>query len=120
MVISEPARPQPEPRVLDWLNAQADSDLTLSVLTVGEIARGIARMVDSRRKAALANWLANELPAQFPNRLLGVDSAVATKWGELTASAEDSGRPLHVVDGLLLATAAVHQLIIVTRNVRDF
>ena len=120
MVVSEPARPAPHPGVVAWLEAQADLDLGLSVLTVGELARGVARMADGKRKKALAEWLESELPAQFEGRILGVETPVALTWGALTAEGERQGRPLHVVDGLLLATARVHGLTLVTRNVGDF
>ncbi len=69
---------------------------------------------------ALEEWLATLLPAQFAGRLLPVDADVATAWGELTADGDRSGRPLRVVDGLLLATARVHGLTVVTRNLADF
>ena len=120
MVISEPARPAPHPGVIAWLTAQADLDLGLSVLTVGELARGVARMAEGKRKKALAAWLATEVPAQFEGRILSIETPVALTWGALTAEAERQGRPLHVVDGLLLATAKVHGLTLVTRNMGDF
>jgi predicted nucleic acid-binding protein len=118
MVISEPARPAPSPAVVAWLDAQDPSDLALSVLSLGEIQRGIARLTDTRRKARLGHWLATQLAAQFEGRLLPVDLEVTLAWGTLSAEAEQKGRPLHVVDGLLLATAKVHDLTLVTRNLK--
>jgi hypothetical protein len=120
MVVSEPARPTPHPGALTWLDEQAALDLAISVLSLGEIARGVARMAEGRRKAVLAQWLESSLPAHFEGRVLAVDETVALAWGELTAEGDRTGRPLHVVDGLLLATAKVHELVVVTRNQNDF
>lgn len=120
MIVSEPAKPAPNARVLAWLSEQVTYDLTISVLTLGEISRGVAGMADGRRKIALHEWLTRELAGQFEGRILSVDADIADVWGSLTAEGERIGRPLHVVDGLLLATARVHGLTVVTRNVGDF
>ena len=120
MVVSEPARPKPDPGVLAWLESQDAWDLAVSVLTLGEIQRGAERMADGRRKTELLEWLATALPGQFGERILPVDLPVALEWGTLTSESERMGRPLHVVDGLLLATARVNGLTLVTRNVSDF
>ena len=120
MVVSEPARPQPNEGVVDWLRAQRAWDLAVSVLTFGEIARGVERMAAGRRRMQLQTWLSVALRDQFSDRVLAVDVEVALAWGGVTAEADRLGRPLHVVDGLLLATAGVHGLTIVTRNVKDF
>jgi predicted nucleic acid-binding protein len=119
MVVLEAARPVPHTGVLRWLEDQAMPDLAISVLTLGEIARGVARMAESRRKRALRQWLTSELPAQIDGRVLPLDASVALGWGELTAKGDDMGRPLPVTDGQLLATASVHGLTMVTRNVGD-
>ncbi len=120
MVVSEPAKPKPDGGVLAWIEAQDPWDLAVSVLTLGEIQRGVERMASGRRKAELIEWLATQLPGQFAERVLPVDAAVALAWGTLTTSSGRLGRPLHVVDGLLLATARVHDLTLVTRNTSDF
>jgi hypothetical protein len=119
MVVSEPAKPRPDPRVLAWLESQDPWELAVSVLTLGEIQRGVERMADGQGKAELLDWLARALPAQFGDRVLAVDAGVALAWGTLTTESERMGRPLHVVDGLLLATASVHGLTLVSRNVND-
>lgn len=120
MVVSEPARPEPHALVLSWLDKQMTADLAISVLTLGEIGRGVARLDGGKRKTKLEKWLTAELPAQFESRVLQIDERVAVVWGELTAEADRAGRPLPVVDGLILATAKVHDLTIVTRNEDDF
>jgi predicted nucleic acid-binding protein len=120
MVLSEPARPRPNSGVVDWLGAQVQWDLAVSVLTFGEIQRGVDRMADGRRRSELQNWLSSPLREQFADRVLPIDLDVALAWGTLTTESERIGRPLHIVDGLLLATAKVHGLTMVTRNVNDF
>ena len=120
MVLSEPARPAPDASVLSWLKSQIPLDLAVSALTFGEIVRGVERMTDGRRKEELKKWLESDLRAHFGDRVLPVDEEVALVWGELTATSERRGRPLPVIDGLLLATAKVHGLTMVTRNVHDF
>lgn len=120
MIVSEAAKPAPNAGVLAWLEEQAALDLAISVLTLGEIGRGVARMADVRRKRLLSEWMRTHLPAHFEGRILPVDEDIARAWGELTAEADRAGHPLHVIDGLLLATARVHDLTLVTRNVRDF
>lgn len=115
MVISESARPRPDPKVLEWLAGQPGIDLGISVLTLGEVAKGVARMPNGHRKRDLAHWLETDLSDLFRDRVLWVDQRVALAWGTLAA-----GRPhLPVIDGLLLASAQVHGLTLVTRNVRD-
>ena len=120
MVVSEPARPQPNASVLAWLDSQVSSEIAISVLTLGEIARGVAKLDDGKRKTRLEKWLATELPSHFEKRVLNIDAQVARAWGELMAHADKIGRPLPVIDGLLLSTAVVHGLTIVTRNENDF
>lgn len=120
MVVSEPARPAPNGAAIAWLESAVAEDFAISVLTLGEIRRGVARMTSGRRRRALEEWLQNVLPAQFDGRVLPVDTDVAMAWGELTAAGDRAGRPLHVVDGLLLATAKVHGLAVATRNIADF
>ena len=120
VVVSEPARPAPDPRAIAWLAAQSPYDLAISALTVGEIQKGIALLPSGRRRTALEAWLATALPRQFTGRLLAVDEAVARAWGRLTAAEQRRGRPLPVIDGLLLATAQLHDLALVTRNEAHF
>ena len=122
MVLSEAARPAAlaNPGAIRWLEARPAADFAISVLTLGEIQKGAELLPDGRRRERLRAWLRSELPAQFEDRVLPITPAVALAWGRLAAEARRSGRPLHVVDGLLLATAEVHGLTLVTRNVGDF
>jgi predicted nucleic acid-binding protein len=119
-VLSEVQRPQPDPRVLAWLD-QADEDRTyLSVISVGEIARGVAQLEEGKRKLALQHWLDGDLPGRFGNRLLPVDRETALTWGRFMAEAKRAGRGLPVMDGWIAAAAARHDLTLVTRNTGGF
>ena len=118
-VISEPFKRAPEQRVVDWLSAQSPLDLCISVLTVGELTMGFEMARAGKRRDELQNWITQDLPRRFVGRLLAVDEAVASEWGRLSAEGRASGRELPAIDGLLLATARVHDLTLVTRNERD-
>lgn len=116
-VISELARPTPDSRISTWFAAVPDEALHLSVLTLGEIRKGVERLPASRKRERLRVWLEQDLPAWFAERLLPVDTGVADRWGRLLAKAV---RPLPAIDSLLAATALHHGLRFVTRNANDF
>jgi len=118
--ISEVVRARPEPRVLAWMEAADERLLFLSVLTLGEIRKGIAALPQSKRRTRLETWLEIELQPRFDGRILPIDAALADRWGLLAAEAKLNGRPLSVIDGLLASTAIHHNLTIVSRNVHDF
>lgn len=118
--ISEAVRANPEPRVLAWLEAADESLLYLSVLTLGEIRKGLAALPQGRRRTRLEAWLEVELRARFSGRILSIDAEVADRWGLLAADARGQGKGLSVIDGLLAATALHHNLTIVSRNISDF
>lgn len=119
MVLAEPARPAPDPRVLAWLGMHAALDFAISALSLGEVRKGVSLLRSGPKRLALERWLLHDLPVQFAERVLPVDAAVAMAWGQLAADGSRRGRALPVVDGLLLATAHVHELMFVTRNTRD-
>jgi predicted nucleic acid-binding protein len=118
--ISELVRPKPEPRVLDWMEAADEATLYLSVLTVGEIRKGVAGLAQGKRRTQLETWLEVDLRARFSGRIMPIDGAIADRWGLLTAEAKRKGNPLSVIDGLLAATALHHNLTVVSRNASDF
>ena len=118
--ISEIVRSKPEPRVLDWMEAADESLLYLSVLTLGEIRKGVAGLPQGKRRTHLESWLELDLQARFSGRILAIDAEIADRWGLLAAEAKRKGRALSAVDGLLAATALHHNLTIVSRNVSDF
>ena len=115
-IISELVKPKPEANVTEWVENTDESLLYLSVLTLGEIRRGIAALPQSRRRATLEAWLDKDLRARFDGRILVIDQEVADRWGLLTAAARNSGIVLPVIDGLLAATALEHNLTLVTRD----
>lgn len=116
-VLSELRRKEPDPQVVKWMSQRPATTLHLSVLTLGELRKGIGALPDGDRKSRLLDWLEVELAAFFGGRLLPIDAATADQWGRLMAHA---GRPLPAIDSLLAATALTHGLTLVTRNVKDF
>lgn len=118
--ISELVRSKPEARVLEWMEAANESMLYLSVLTLGEIRKGVAAVPQSRRRTQLETWLELDLRARFSGRILSIDAPIADRWGLLAAEAKRKGKALSAIDGLLAATALHHNLTIVSRNVTDF
>jgi predicted nucleic acid-binding protein len=118
-LLSELWRPAPHPGVVAWLAAVSEDDLHLSALTLGELRRGLAQLPPGKKRDRLARDQ-QLLRNRFSDRVLPVSTEVAERWGELSAEARRAGRDLHVVDGLLAATALVAGLTLVTRNVADF
>lgn len=118
--ISELVSPRPERRVLDWLDATDERLLFLSVLTLGEIRKGVEGSAPGKRRTRLESWLEVDLPVRFAGKILAIDRAVADRWGSLAAMGKRRGRPLAIIDGLLAATALEHDLALVSRNVGDF
>ncbi len=118
-VISEPKRARPDVGVLHWLNEQLLSDLYLSVLTVGELRRGIVRLEPSRRRDDLDFWL-SDLVLRYGARILPVDLDVTERWAALAEINRAAGRVSEMTDELIAATAHVHGLTIVTRNIKHF
>ena len=116
-VISELRRKGPDPNVIEWVSMRPPSTLYVSVLTLGEIRKGVETVDQPDRRRLLLDWLETDLPAFFTGRILDVDGRVAYRWGRLLATA---GRPLPAIDSLLAATALQHNLALVTRNLQDF
>jgi len=116
-VLSELRRREPDTRVVRWFAERPAGTLYLSVLTLGELRKGIDGLPESPRKLALLDWLETELPMFFVGHILAIDAKVADRWGRLVAQA---GRPLPAIDSLLAATALTHGLALVTRNLKDF
>lgn len=115
-IISELVKPRPDANVTAWIEDTDESLLYLSVLTFGEIRRGIATLPQSRRRASLEAWLDKDLRTRFEGRILNIDLEAVDRWGLLTAAARKTGIVLPVIDGLLAATALQHNLTLVTRD----
>jgi len=118
-LISELVRKRPDPKVLAWVS-ECDEELAfLSVLTLGEIQKGISRLSDRKRKSALQKWLDTDLRLRFQDRVLSVTEDIAKAWGNLQGEAEAKGIAIGAIDGLIGATALAHNLSVVTRNSAD-
>ena len=117
---SELTRERPDARVAAFLANAGQSSVFLSVLTIGEICKGIAELPASQKRTGLQDWLDIEVRSWFAGRILPVTEAIAERWGYLAAAAKQKGMTLAVVDGVIAATALHHDLTIVTRNVKDF
>lgn len=116
-ILSETLRAKPNTEVINFLNTLPSHTLFISVLTLGEIRKGIEKLEKGKRKSRLIVWLEEDLSNWFGSQMLPISREVADRWGYLTAHIT---RPLPAIDGLLAATALVHNLKMVTRNTKDF
>jgi toxin FitB len=117
-VISELVKSRPNPDVIAWIASTEESSFHLSVLTWGEIRKGIASLEDRTRRELLEKWLNRELAIRFAGRILPIDRAVADRWGQLMGAEQARKQPLPVIDGLLAATALHFDLVLVTRDTK--
>lgn len=120
-VLSEYVKKAPAAGVIAWLDEQDETSLYLSVITLGEIEKGILKLraADPPRSQKLTAWLGT-VEQRFTGRILPLDAPALHAWAQLAAQADLAGRPLPVMDGLVMATAQCHGLTVVTRNVQDF
>jgi predicted nucleic acid-binding protein len=119
-VVSEWVRPRPNAGIVAWLSEVDEDRVFVSVVTLAELRYGIERMAPGSRRRRLDEWLRHELPMRFEGRIMAVDRPVADAWGMLMARREQLGRSMSAADAFIAATAGVHGLTLVTRNVRDF
>lgn len=119
-VISEVVARQPDPRVLHWIDQLDPDTVYLSVITIGELRKGIEKLPDTPRKEALRDWLHNDLLVRFSGRILAIDVAVMLTWGALVARLERDGKPIAAMDSLIAALALHHQCALATRNEAHF
>jgi predicted nucleic acid-binding protein len=117
-VVCEATSKQPEQVVLSWIELHTH-ECMISSVTLGEIWKGLHRLAEGKRKKSLIKW-AQTLESELSDRTLGIDTATMKAWGKLYAKHEAKGFNLDVMDSLIAATAQVHQLIVVTRNTKDF
>jgi predicted nucleic acid-binding protein len=118
-VISEVVKPHPNDHVISWLQSQSEADLYLSVLTFGEIEKGIEKSNNSVRKKRLKLWVEDDLKKRFEGRIIPIDLAVATRWGDIQGIAELTGKPRASIDGLIAVSGLVHHCVVVSRNISD-
>jgi toxin FitB len=118
---SELLRPRPDVTVAGWLNRQSRETLFVSLVTLGELRRGIALLNErSARRLELQRLIVEKVPSWFHERIMDVTASIAERWGMLDAERQIAGRPLNMAAGLIAATALEHDLTVVTRNVKDF
>jgi toxin FitB len=119
-VISELVAAHPDPKVINWIQAVDSNQVFLSVITIGELKKGIEKLPDSDRKVKLERWLREDLLVRFENQILVIDQETMLVWGKLVAELEIKGRPISAIDALLAATALQWQYTLVTRNTTHF
>ena len=118
-VISEIFKPTPDEKVVLWVRENDEENLYLSVLTFGEIEKGIEKAPNLAKKKALQSWVENDLKKRFKHRIIDIDMAVVTRWGRVQGIAELAGRPMPTIDGLIAVSGLVHGCTVVTRNISD-
>ena len=119
-VISELAQARPHKRVLKWIRAQDEENLFLSVITIGEIQKGISKLPDGhKKKEQLHSWLNNELTERFKGRILEITIGTALAWGQMLGACEQQGVTLPAIDSLIASQGIFHGMTVVTRNISD-
>ena len=119
-VISELIKVNSCSNVVNWIDSKDEEGLFLSVITIGEIEKGITKLEDSKRKTRIEKWLMEKLLMRFKDRIIPLDINILLKWGQMTADLEKKGKKMSSIDSLIAATALEKDLTLVTRNVRDF
>ncbi|MDL1973913.1 MAG: type II toxin-antitoxin system VapC family toxin [Deltaproteobacteria bacterium] len=118
-VISEIIRQKPSGKVIKWIKKEDESNLFISVLTLGELHKGIEKLPASKRKEELHNWVENDLSERFWNKIIDIDIQIAMMWGKIQGMTERIGRPMPAIDSLIAATGITYHLTVVTRNTSD-
>jgi toxin FitB len=118
--VSEWVKPQPNPGLIAWMESVDEDRLFISVVSLAELHYGVERLPAGRRRDRLGQWLHQELPLRFEDRILTVDTNVAEAWGKTVSRGEAAGRPIGAMDAFVAATAESHHLTLVTRNLSDF
>jgi predicted nucleic acid-binding protein len=119
-VISELIAAVPNREVLDFVNHLENSDIYLSVITIGEIKFGIENVQSSTKKEQLFNWLHDDLLVKFEGKIVDINIEVMLAWGALSHKSKKSGKPLPLMDSLIAATCAAFDFTLITRNEKDF
>ena len=119
-VIAELAKDNPNTNVLNYLNSLRDSEVLISVITIGELKNGISSLANGRKKKKLEQWLHNEMLIRFDGRVISLDTATMLKWGELVSRLSLKGQTMPIMDSLIAAQCNNYGLKLITRNIRDF
>ncbi|HEX8455672.1 MAG TPA: type II toxin-antitoxin system VapC family toxin [Longimicrobium sp.] len=118
-VVSDSTKPRPDPRVTRWMGARPQEHFALSTITLGEIQKGASKLEPGAKRTYLIQWL-EEIPTEYRDRVIPVDVPIARAWGRIADEGRRAGRELSVPDGILVATAVIHDMVLVTRNERHF
>ena len=118
-LISELAKSKPDKKVVDWVLSEDETRFYVSVLTFGELHKGVEKLPESKKKEELRIWIEDELKNRFQNRVIGIDMRVSILWGRIQCLAEKNGKPMPAIDALIAATGIAHDLTVVTRNAAD-
>ncbi len=118
-VLSELIKKNPSPKVVKWVSKTEEPHLFISVLTIGEIHKGIEKLPESKKKEKLHKWVNYDLKERFKNRIIDFDLQTATVWGKIQAQSELSGKGMPAIDGQIVATGISYDLTVVTRNIKD-
>ena len=118
-LISELAKSKPDEKVVDWVLGENESSFYISVLTFGELHKGVEKLPESKKKEELRIWIEEELKNRFQNRIISIDMRVSILWGKIQCLAEKNGNPMPAIDSLIAATGIAYDLTVVTRNAAD-
>lgn len=119
-IISELTSKKPNIAVLDFINSLDEEDVFLSVITIGEIKAGIENVKDIEKKEKLSNWLINNLLNKFQTRIIAIDIDIMLAWGLINSKLKNIGKPLPILDSIIGSTCICKNLILITRNEKDF
>ena len=118
-LLSELAKSHPDEKVVNWVLSENESGFYVSVLTFGELHKGVEKLSEPNEKEELRNWIEEDLKNRFQTRIIGIDLRVSILSGKIQAVAEKHGKPMPVIDALIAATGIAHDLTVVTRNVTN-
>ena len=115
-VISELIAKQPNIQVVEWIDSRDPNMVYLSVITIGEIRKGIEKLPPSKRRETVTTWLETDLLLRFHGRIVAITTEIMLAWGELTGRLEQEGHPIAAIDSLIAASALRGKYHLVTRN----
>jgi len=119
-IVSELIKNKPNKKVVSWIDSIDEMKIFLSVITIGEIEKGLSKLPNSKRKTLISEWLHEDLLIRFNNRIISLDIDTLFQWGKMSAALEQEGLKMPSIDSLIAATAKQNNFCLVTRNVNDF
>lgn len=119
-IVSEVMKKNPSAHVVKWIDSVIENDIYLSVLTIGELQKGVTKIKNKKRQILMQQWLDKEIRGRFAERIINIDSEIVEQWGILAGESAMQGVSLPAIDSLIAATAKTRNLVVVTRNIKDF